>query len=166
MTQRPLGSRTIDLLPVLRDVLAAHRADGRTSDDLVFSTSSGGPLDAANVRNKALAPSVKRASTALTATGAAPLPDGLSPHKLCHTYASLLVALGVDPGACMDQLGHADPGFTLKVYRHAMRRDPESKQALRQLVEGVSMGANGCENADDADPGLAAGGAEAAKTRD
>jgi hypothetical protein len=34
----------------------------------------------------------------------------------------------------MDQLGHTDPGFTLRVYRHGMRRDERSKQALAQLV--------------------------------
>ncbi len=47
---------------------------------------------------------------------------------------SLLVALGTDPGAVMDQLGHTDAGFTLRVYRHGMRRDEDSKQALAQLV--------------------------------
>jgi hypothetical protein len=46
----------------------------------------------------------------------------------------LLVALGTDPGAAMDQLGHTDPGFTLRVYRHGMRRDERSKWALAQLV--------------------------------
>jgi hypothetical protein len=30
---------------------------------------------------------------------------------------SILVALGVDPGSVMDQLGHTDPSFTLRVYR-------------------------------------------------
>jgi hypothetical protein len=30
----------------------------------------------------------------------------------------------VDPGSVMDQLGHADPAFTLRIYRHGMRRDP------------------------------------------
>ena len=34
----------------------------------------------------------------------------------------------------MDQLGHTDPAFTLRVYRHGMRRDTASKQALRELV--------------------------------
>jgi hypothetical protein len=65
------------------------------------------------------------------------VPEGLTPHKLRHTYASILVALGVDPGSVMDQLGHADPGFTLRVYRHAMRRDPAAKARLRTLVGGA-----------------------------
>jgi hypothetical protein len=37
----------------------------------------------------------------------------------------------------MDQLGHADPGFTLRVYRHGMRRDPAAKERLRALVGGA-----------------------------
>jgi integrase len=52
-----------------------------------------------------------------------------------HTFASILVALGVDPGSVMDQLGHADPAFTLRIYRHGMRRDLAAKQRLRALVE-------------------------------
>lgn len=65
-----------------------------------------------------------------------PLPDGLTPHKLRHTFASILVALGDDPGSVMDQLGHTDPGFTLRVYRHGMRRDRAAKERLRALVGG------------------------------
>ncbi len=34
----------------------------------------------------------------------------------------------------MEQLGHTDPGFTLRVYRHGMRRDPESVRRLARLV--------------------------------
>ena len=60
--------------------------------------------------------------------------ENLTPHKLRHTFASLLVALGVDTGAVMDQLGHTDPTFTFRVYRHGMRRDAEAKAALRELV--------------------------------
>jgi integrase len=68
-----------------------------------------------------------------------PLPDGLTPHKLRHTFASILVALGVDPGSVMDQLGHTDPGFTLRVYRHGMRRDVAAKERLRALVGDVQL---------------------------
>lgn len=71
-------------------------------------------------------------------TRSAPLPDGLTPHKLRHTFASVLVASGVDPGTVMDQLGHTDPAFTLRVYRHGMRRDPVERQRLRALV-GIEL---------------------------
>jgi hypothetical protein len=44
-------------------------------------------------------------------------------------------ALGeASESATMDQLGHTGPAFTLRVYRHGMRRDAASKQALRELV--------------------------------
>jgi hypothetical protein len=42
--------------------------------------------------------------------------------------------LGADPGAMMDLLGHTDPGFTLRVYRHSMRRDQQPKDELRVLI--------------------------------
>lgn len=75
-------------------------------------------------------------SKRLEAAGSVPLPNGLTPHKLRHTFASLLVALGTDPGAVMDQLGHEDAGFTLRVYRHGMRRGEDEKAELWALVNG------------------------------
>jgi hypothetical protein len=33
----------------------------------------------------------------------------------------------------MDQLGHTDPGFTLRIYRHGMRRGV-ARERLRALV--------------------------------
>ncbi len=82
--------------------------------------------------------------------------ERLTPHKLRHTFASLLVALGVDPGSVMDQLGHTDPAFTLRVYRHGMRRDDASKLALRELVGLSDWAAMGSSDASDADMGLSA----------
>src|SRR5436305_4851674 len=129
------GVRTIGLLPVLRDELAALKARAKPhSYERVFATQAGGALNQSNLRNRTLALSVERANARLEAAGSVPLPDGLTPHKLRHTFASLLVALGTDPGAVMDQLGHEDAAFTLRVYRHGMRRDEKSKQALAQLV--------------------------------
>ncbi len=130
------GIRTIDLLPALRDELAAHKAKTRlaTPEELVFPTSSGRAHDASNIRTRILDASVDLANERRTARDETPLPEGLSPHKLRHTYASLLVALGVDPGAVMDQLGHSSVNFTLRVYRHAMRRTPASRRELATLV--------------------------------
>lgn len=68
--------------------------------------------------------------------GARPLPLGITPHKLRHTFASIQVAIGKDPTYVMQQLGHTDPAFTLRVYAHVMRRSDEERQALKALVEG------------------------------
>lgn len=36
----------------------------------------------------------------------------------------------------MQQLGHTDPAFTLRVYAHAMRRSEDERARLKALVEG------------------------------
>jgi integrase len=82
----------------LRDELAALKARAKPhSYERVFATQAGGALNQINVRNRTLALAGKRANERLEAAGSVPLPDGLSPHKLRHTFASLLVALGTDP---------------------------------------------------------------------
>lgn len=110
------------------------------SDERVFPTRRGGAMNDSNVRNRILDTAVARANERLEASGSVPLPEGLTPHKLRHTYTSLLAALGTDLGAMMDLLGHTDPGFTLRVYRHSMRRDPESRAQLRALVGVDDLG--------------------------
>jgi len=132
------GVRQVDVLPVLRDVLVM--LDRRGPNELVFPTSNGKAHGATNIRRRVLAPAVNLANERLQEAGEVPLPSPLTPHKLRHTFASVLVALGVDPGAVMDQLGHTDPTFTLRVYRHGMRRDDDAKRALRELVGGGPIG--------------------------
>lgn len=66
------------------------------------------------------------------------MPAELSTHWLRHTYASILAAVGEDPVSVMVQLGHTDPGFSLRVYTHMMRRDPGERERLRALVMGGS----------------------------
>jgi integrase len=60
----------------------------------------------------------------------------MTPHKLRHTYASVLIALGRDPRYVMEQLGHTDPKFTLRVYAHAMRFSEEDRARLKAFAEG------------------------------
>ena len=50
-----------------------------------------------------------------------PIPEGLTPHSLRRTFASVLVAVGRDPSTVMSMLGHPTPGFTLSVYSQVMR---------------------------------------------
>jgi integrase len=139
------SARRIDLLPVLRKELTEYKAasNGAKPADRVFPTQAGGAINPSNLRARILGRTVERANKRLDNAGEVPLPDHLTPHKLRHTFASLLVALGVDAGAVMDQLGHTDPTFTLRVYRHGMRRDPESKAQLRALIEGADWAPSG-----------------------
>jgi integrase len=132
------GVREVDLLPILRDELAAHKATSAATgpDDTVFVTSGGKPRDRHNLRQRVVAPLARRADELLAEWDQPPLPAGLSPHKLRHSFASLLVALGKDPAYVMAQLGHTDPVFTLGVYTHIMRRDLGERERLRALVEG------------------------------
>jgi integrase len=88
------GLRETHLLPLLRDELAAHKAaSARTgADDPVFATASGKARDKDILRNRVLAPVTRRADELLAERGQPPLPRGLTPHKLRHTFASVLVA--------------------------------------------------------------------------
>ena len=66
-----------------------------------------------------------------------------TPHRLRHTFASILVAIGKDPTYVMQQLGHTDPAFTLRVYSHTMRRSEVERERLKALVQGHVWAANG-----------------------
>ena len=83
-----------------------------------------------------LAAVLKRASELLEERGRVPLPKGLSPHKLRHTFALVLIACGEDPISVMKQLGHTDPAFTLRIYAHMMSREPGERARLKALVNG------------------------------
>jgi integrase len=135
------GLREIPLLPLLRDELATHKANAYRSapDDPVFPTGTGGHRDKDNLRNRILASAITRANELLAQREQAPLPTGLTPHKLRHTYASILVALGHDPASVMAALGHTDPKFTLRVYTHLMRREPAERARLQALVGGETI---------------------------
>lgn len=137
-SKTPAGLREIRMLPILRDILAAHKAAAYRCgpDDLVFPSGTGGKRDKDNLRSRVLADALKRADEILDARGLIPLPRGLTPHKLRHTFASVLIACGEDPTSVMKQLGHTDPGFTLRVYSHLMSRDPEERKRLKALVRG------------------------------
>ena len=81
---------------------------------------------------------------------AQPLPLGITPHKLRHTFASIPVAIGKDPTYVMQQLGHTDPAFTLRVYAHTMRRSDDERARLKALVEGHDWAHIGQKTAESA----------------
>lgn len=58
----------------------------------------------------------------------------LTPHGLRHAVATLMVAAGVPMRAVADQLGHANPGLTAKVYAHV------HVDTLRDAVRSLDRG--------------------------
>jgi integrase len=139
------GMREVDMLPLLREILTEHKAASENAgpDDPVFATSSGKPRSRHNLRHDVVEAVVARANQLVEERGMQPLPLGITPHKLRHTFASILVAIGKDPTYVMQQLGHTDPAFTLRVYAHTMRRSEDERQRLKALVEGHVWAANG-----------------------
>jgi integrase len=82
------GVRSVDLLPVLCDVLAEHKAAHPGGLDApLFPTATGAHRDTNNIRRRVLKPVVQRADELLAKRGQHPLPRGVTPHKLRHTFA-------------------------------------------------------------------------------
>jgi integrase len=146
------GRRRVKIRGALRDTLLDLRArrDGVEQRALVFPTRTGRSNSPENVRNRVLAVAVKRANSRLEADGLPPLPEGLTPHSLRRTFASLLYALGEPPPVVMDEMGHTDPALALKVYAQAMRRGEDEQAALRALVDGGVWAHKGTSAAEEA----------------
>ncbi|MFL5952258.1 MAG: tyrosine-type recombinase/integrase [Gaiellaceae bacterium] len=59
-------------------------------------------------------------------------------HDLRHTFASLLIAEGLNIVYVRRQLGHASPSFTLNVYAHLFDRVEHARRASHALEAGFS----------------------------
>ncbi|MFB9730194.1 site-specific integrase [Haloechinothrix salitolerans] len=53
-------------------------------------------------------------------------------HQLRHYYASVMLADGVNIRELAEYLGHADPGFTLRIYAHML---PDSHDRARKAID-------------------------------
>lgn len=118
--------RTILLPPFLRDRLSEHLAAhvDRTTTALVFTSPNGQPLRNSNWRNRVWRPACEESG----------MPEGLRPHDLRHTAASLLVSAGANVKAVQRHLGHATATQTLDRYTHLFTEDLE---AVAERLEEV-----------------------------
>jgi integrase len=148
------GVRVVNILPVLRDELGDYRARlDPTPDALVFPTATGRRQGATNVRRRMLAKAVEQANKQVAKDEAEPLPEGLTPHSLRRTFASLLFALGETPPYVMAQMGHTTPDLTLAIYARQMNRRDGEPERLKALVEGrewTAMGGGGSSASESA----------------
>lgn len=92
------------------EVCAAMK--GKGPEDLLFPSPGGGVLRLRNMRRDWF-------DAAATAAGV----DGLTPHELRHTAASLAVSAGASVLALQRMLGHDKPSTTLDVYSDLFDED-------------------------------------------
>jgi len=118
-------SRTIAIPPFVADALGAHigRFTDGDPDGLVFTTDSGTPLRSANFRRNIWLPAIADIGQ-----------DGLRPHDLRHTCASLLIAADAHPRHIKEHLGHSSIRVTMDVYGHLYEdsRDEIAERLDRQ----------------------------------
>lgn len=142
------GVRIVNILPALSDELGDYRARiDPPVDALVFGTATGKRQGATNVRRRVLAKAVEHADAKLVKDGRERLPDGLTPHSLRRTYASILFAIGEAPPYVMAQMGHTTPNLTLSIYARQMDRRDGEPERLKALVEGREWAALGSSTA-------------------
>lgn len=114
------GTRKVPIASVLREYLIAHRLRSGRAEGLVFGRSATSPFDSWQVKG--------RADKAWRVAGLAPI--GL--HESRHTFASLMIAAGVNPTALATYMGHASVTITLDRYGHLM---PGNEEQAAELLD-------------------------------
>jgi integrase len=105
-TPKGHSRRWVGIPGFVADALAQH-VDGKSPGDLVFATDAGAVLRASNFRRDVWDPAIEAAGL-----------DGVVPHGLRHTAASLAIAAGADVKVVQQMLGHKSATMTLDLYGH------------------------------------------------
>jgi integrase len=121
------GARLVPIAAVLRDYLTTYKADAADVGGFVFATSGGRPFDPATI--------TERADKAWKAAGL----DRITLHECRHTFASLMIAAGVNAKALSTFMGHASITITLDRYGHMF---PGSEDEAAGLLDAYLERAN------------------------
>lgn len=120
------GRRTVPIVGALRDILVAHKASCHRADGHVFGAGET-PFQPSNLWRRAQR-AWKRADLE---------PIGL--HEARHTFASILIAAGVNAKAITTYMGHASIQTTYDLYGKLM---PGSEAEAAALVDAYLARAN------------------------
>jgi integrase len=108
----------VPIVAALRDLLVEHKLVTRRDTGLVFGSNTTRPFTPTAAR--------KRALTAWRRAGLKPI----RLHECRHTFASLLIAAGVNAKAITAYLGHASIQTTFDLYGHLMPGNEDEAVAL------------------------------------
>jgi integrase len=124
-----VGRRKVPIASRLRALLAAYRlASPRASGHVFGSTGTG----VAAIRHI-----TKRADDAWSAAQL----DRITLHEARHTYASLMIAAGVNAKALSTYMGHANISITLDRYGHLMPGNEAEAATLLDTYLDAATGA-------------------------
>src|SRR5262249_32725627 len=112
------GTRTVPIPTGLRDYLDEHQLSRQGTEGLAFGQTATAPFPDD--------PLIPRARAAWKRAKREPL--GL--HEARHTFASLMIAAGVNAKALSTYMGHASITITLDRYGHLMPGNEEQAAAL------------------------------------
>jgi integrase len=113
------GRRRVPIAAVLRDFLTEHLAcTDRTGEQLIFGSGDSIPFSITPFRARA----DRGWKTAEL--------ERITPHEARHTYASLMIAAGVNGKALSTFMGHANISITLDRYGHLMPGSEEESAGL------------------------------------
>jgi integrase len=119
------GTRAVPIATVLREHLIAHKLRSGRSAGLVFPGASGGPFDSWAAQTRA-----DKAWTKLAR---------LTLHQARHTFASLMIAAGVNAKALSTYMGHGSITITLDRYGHLMPGNEEQAADLLDAYLAASV---------------------------
>ncbi|MGH3023455.1 MAG: tyrosine-type recombinase/integrase [Gaiellaceae bacterium] len=114
------GLRAVPIVGALRDVLVEHKQRQGRDEGLVFGSNPEAPFQPSNLW--------RRAQRTWKRAGLEPI--GL--HEARHTFASVLIAAGVNPKAITTYMGHASIQTTYDLYGKLM---PGSESEAAALVD-------------------------------
>jgi integrase len=119
------GVRDVPLAAVLRDALDEHKLDTSRSEGLVFGRTEAEPFSTSSLcarSKRAWLGAEKKRLAAIEAGEPADsspvVPLGL--HEARHSYASMMIAAGVNAKALSTFMGHSSISITLDRYGHLM----------------------------------------------
>jgi integrase len=133
------GRRSVPLPAVLRGFLLEHQMRQGRRDGLVFGRDAEHPFTASNVW--------RRARTAWKSMNAERVKLGLEPlepiglHEARHTFASLMIAAGVNAKSLSTYMGHSSITITYDRYGHLMPgNEDEAADLLDAYLERAAAG--------------------------
>jgi integrase len=112
------GRHKVPIPGVLRDYLASYKAAGGRDAGLVFGRTPEAPFDPRSLARRAVA-AWKEAGL-----------ERITLHECRHTFASLMIAAGVNAKALSTYMGHANISITLDLYGHLFPGNENEAAAL------------------------------------